>query len=121
MRNLVDPPPSLRCELCRGELRFKRIEPDDPAFDREVEIFFCVECSRVHSHRKIHNPYAAHTARSVSRGKVDEPGEADSNRRARCGVADSADDIADSTQWAHRPSSRGRAAKRSSVNYCSGS
>ena len=39
MRNLVDPPPSLHCELCHGELRFKRIEPDDPVFDIVVEIF----------------------------------------------------------------------------------
>ena len=39
MRNLVQPPPSMHCELCDGELRFKRIEPDDPAFDMEVEIF----------------------------------------------------------------------------------
>jgi hypothetical protein len=38
MRNLVQPPTSMHCELCDGELRFKRIEPDDPAFDMEVEI-----------------------------------------------------------------------------------
>ena len=37
MRNLIQPPPSMHCELCDGELRFKRIEPDDPAFDMEVE------------------------------------------------------------------------------------
>ena len=82
MRNLVEPPPSLHCERCRGELRFKRIEPDDRAFDREVEILVCIECGRVHSHRMIHNPYAAHTTRGVARGKVDPPGEAGSNRRA---------------------------------------
>ena len=120
MRSLVEPPPSLHCELCHGELRFKRSESDDPTFDRQVEIFVCVECGRVHSHRMIHNPYAPHTARSVPRGKDDEPDEAGSNRRARCGVTGSADD-ADSTQSARRPSSPGRAADRSSINYYLGS
>ena len=82
MRNLVEPPPSLHCELCHGELRFKRIEPDDSVFDIEVEIFVCVKCSRVHSHRLIHDPYAAHTAGSVPRGKVDQRGGAGSDRYA---------------------------------------
>jgi hypothetical protein len=121
MRNLVEPPPSLRCELCHGELRFKRSEPDDPDFDRQVEIFVCVECGRVHSHRVTRNPYAAHTARRMPSGKVDQPGEADSNRRARCWVTDSADDVAESTQWARRPFSPSRAAERNSVNYYLGS
>jgi len=49
MRNLIQPPPSMHCELCDGELRFKRIEPDDPAFDMEVEIFVCSKCGHVHS------------------------------------------------------------------------
>ena len=80
MRNLVQPPPSVHCESCNGELRFKRIEPDDPVFDREVEILICVECGRVHSHRKIHNPYAAHTARSMPRRNVDQADGARSNR-----------------------------------------
>ena len=82
MRNLVQPPPSLHCELCDGELRFKRIESDDPIFDREVEIFVCVECGRVHSHRMIHNPYAAHTARSMPPGNVDHPSGAGGSRYA---------------------------------------
>ena len=79
MRNLVEPPSSLHCELCHGELRFKRIEPDDPVFDREVEILICVECGRVHSHRVTRNPYAAHTAKRMPRGKVDQPGGAGSS------------------------------------------
>jgi len=57
MRNLVQPPASLHCESCDGELRFKRIESDDPVFDREVEIFVCVKCGRAHSLRMIHDPY----------------------------------------------------------------
>jgi len=66
MRNLIQPPPSMHCELCDGELRFKRIEPDDPAFDMEVEIFVCSKCGHVHSLPVIHDPYAAHTARSMA-------------------------------------------------------
>ena len=53
MRNLVDPPPSLRCQLCGSELRFKRIEPDSPVFDTQVEIFVCVKCGRAHPSRMI--------------------------------------------------------------------
>ena len=82
MRNLVQPPPSMHCEFCYGELRFKRIESADPDFDTEVEIFVCVKCGRAHPGRMIHDPYAAHTARSVPRGKVDQPGGAGSNRYA---------------------------------------
>ena len=76
MRNLVQPLPSLHCERCDGELRFKRIESDDPVFDTEVEIFVCVKCGRAHSRRIIYDPYAAHTARSMPLGKVDQPGGA---------------------------------------------
>ena len=82
MRNLVQPPPSLHCQVCDGELRFKRIESDDPGFETEVEIFVCVRCGRAHSLRRIHDPYAAHTARSMPRGKVDQSGGAGSDRYA---------------------------------------
>ena len=57
MRNLVQPPPSLHCELCDGELRFKRIESDDPVFATEVEIFVCVKCGREHGRRMVRDPY----------------------------------------------------------------
>jgi hypothetical protein len=80
MRNLVQPPPSLRCEHCDGELQFKRIEPDNPGFDMEVEIFVCSKCGHVHSLPVIHDPYAAHTASSIPPGKVDQPGGPGSNR-----------------------------------------
>jgi hypothetical protein len=29
MRNLVQPPPSMHCELCHGGLRLRLIEPDE--------------------------------------------------------------------------------------------
>ncbi len=73
MRNLVQPPPSQHCQICDGELRFKRIEPDDPVFDTEVEIFVCVKCSRAHSRRMIHDPYAAHIASRMRHGAVGQP------------------------------------------------
>jgi hypothetical protein len=82
MRILVQPLPSMHCERCDGELRFKRIEPADPVFDMEVEIFVCVVCGRTHSRRMIHDPYAAHTARSMPRGNVDQSGGAGSDRYA---------------------------------------
>jgi hypothetical protein len=62
MRNLTEPPPSMHCERCNAELRFKQIEPDDPGFDMEVEIFVCSKCGHAQSLRVIHDPYAAHTA-----------------------------------------------------------
>ena len=67
MRNLVEPPPSLHCELCHGELRFKRIEPDDPVIDIVVEIFVCVECGRVHSRSDEFTTPMPHTPRGVCR------------------------------------------------------
>jgi hypothetical protein len=70
MRNLVQPPPSMHCELCGGELRFKRTELDDPAFDMEVEIFVCSICGRAHSVRVMHDHYAAHTASSMPSSRV---------------------------------------------------
>ena len=70
MRNLVEPLPSMRCQDCNGELLFKRIEPNDPAFDIEVQIFVCAKCGREHSQRLIQEPYAAHTARDAERRGV---------------------------------------------------
>ena len=61
MRNLVQPLPSVHCEHCGGELLFKRIEEDDPAFDIEVQVFVCAKCGREHSRKLMHDPYAAHT------------------------------------------------------------
>jgi len=82
MRNLVQPPPSMHCELCYGELRFKRIESDDPVFDTEVEIFICIKCGSAHSRRMIHDRYTAHPTRSIPRGNVDQSDGAGSNRYA---------------------------------------
>jgi hypothetical protein len=82
MRNLVQPLLSLRCERCDGELRFKRIEPADPIFDAQVEIFVCAKCGRAHSRRMNRDPYAARVARNMPRDKVDRSGGADGDRYA---------------------------------------
>ena len=50
MRTLVEPPPSSRCALCRGELRLKLIEPANPRGELENEIFVCVVCLREQSY-----------------------------------------------------------------------
>jgi transposase len=44
MRPLVQPPPSTRCSRCRGELRLKRVDPDDGPFESMKEIFVCASC-----------------------------------------------------------------------------
>lgn len=49
MRTLVQPPPSLSCGLCGGELRLKRIEPADPTLDLENEVFTCENCGHEQS------------------------------------------------------------------------
>ena len=44
MRALVQPPPSSRCKLCGGELRFKLIEPANRVYGLDNELFVCVNC-----------------------------------------------------------------------------
>jgi hypothetical protein len=67
MRSLVQPSPSMRCAFCDGELLFKRLEPDNPAFDTEVQIFVCSKCGRPHSRKVVHDPYTPHVARETAR------------------------------------------------------
>ena len=70
MRNLVQPPPTMRCKFCDGELRFSSVEPDDPTFDIEIQIFVCVKCGHVHPRKVMHDPYAAHAANWVPPSKA---------------------------------------------------
>ena len=67
MRNLVQPLPSTRCEHCKGELLFKRIESELPALDMEVQLFVCAKCGRERLRKLIHERYTAHTATVVER------------------------------------------------------
>jgi hypothetical protein len=47
MRTLVEPPSSLHCDHCRGELRFKElIDPGNGTRDLDEEIFICAKCGR---------------------------------------------------------------------------
>jgi hypothetical protein len=80
MRNLVQPPPSMHCELCRGELRFKSSDQDDLTFDMEVQIFVCAKCGHEHSRRLIHDPYVAHTAGTTHPGRGIRRSASGSNR-----------------------------------------
>jgi len=80
MRNLVQPPPSMHCEFCDGELQFKLIEPDDPVLDTEVQVFVCAKCGHEYSRMMIHDRYAAHTASNMPPAEVDQPGGSGSHR-----------------------------------------
>jgi hypothetical protein len=70
MRNLVQPPPSLRCDLCQGELQLKRIDPDGPSLEWDCEIFVCIKCGHEHSYRVSHDRYAAHSRSDKPPAKV---------------------------------------------------
>ena len=65
MRNLVQPPPSMHCERCHGELRLKLIEPEDPALQLEVERFVCAKCGREYAYTVTHDRYAAQSTRNI--------------------------------------------------------
>jgi hypothetical protein len=60
MRTFVHPPPSLHCDLCQGELRFKRTDPAGPSLEWDCEIFVCIKCGLEHPYRVSHDPYVAH-------------------------------------------------------------
>ena len=65
MRRLVDPPPSLHCEVCGGDLLLATIKPDDPGFDIEVQEFVCVKCGQKHSRKVMHDRYTGHGAEGM--------------------------------------------------------
>jgi len=55
MRTLVQPPPSSHCDLCGGELRFKKIESANRTLELEDEILVCVTCGRGRLYTVSHN------------------------------------------------------------------
>ena len=63
MRNLVQPPPSLHCGLCNGELRLKLIEPANSVLELDAEIFVCAKCGHEQSHVVIHDHTTPHHVR----------------------------------------------------------
>jgi hypothetical protein len=62
MRVLVQPPPSQRCEICNGELRFKAIRKDAANFDVDVQAFVCIKCGHERVFNAPHEPYGARAA-----------------------------------------------------------
>jgi hypothetical protein len=70
MRNLVQPPPSLHCDLCDGDLRLKLIEPANPVLDLDAETFVCAKCGHEQSYVVDHDHYAAHTAVNMRPAEV---------------------------------------------------
>jgi hypothetical protein len=70
MRTVVQPPPSLHCDLCHGELRLKQLAPDGPVFEFDVEVFVCAKCGHEQSHRVSHDPYVAQAASNMPPAKV---------------------------------------------------
>ncbi len=62
MRTLVEPPPSLHCEVCGGELRLKQIETANRTLDLDNEILVCIDCGHEqactvsHNHTGHHRP-----------------------------------------------------------------
>jgi hypothetical protein len=49
MRNLIPPPPSIRCDRCTGELRLKQIEAASPVLNKDLQIFVCANCDHEQS------------------------------------------------------------------------
>jgi len=71
MRTLVQPPPSLYCDFCHGELRLKQTDQEDkPLLDLDIEIFVCVKCGHEKLYTVMHDPYVAHTASKMPTAKV---------------------------------------------------
>lgn len=58
MRKLIEPPPSLKCERCSGELRLKLIHAADPVQNADVEIFACAECDHEQLYRVNRDHYS---------------------------------------------------------------
>jgi uncharacterized protein with PIN domain len=76
MRNFVQPPPSMHCELCDGVLRFKLTKAGDPTVNMEVQTFVCTNCGHEYPRTVMHDRYAAHTASNTptaEAGRITRP------------------------------------------------
>ena len=61
MRTHVEPPPSLHCNHCSGELRVKGvIEPVSETLELGEEVFVCVKCGREQVCIVSHDNYQPH-------------------------------------------------------------
>ena len=60
MRNLVQPPPSMHCDYCKGEMRLKLVEPVNAILELEAEIFICAKCGHERAHVVTHDHTMPH-------------------------------------------------------------
>ena len=61
MRTHVEPPPSLHCNDCHGELRLKElIEPVNGTLELDEEVFVCEKCGREQVCIVSHDKYQPH-------------------------------------------------------------
>jgi hypothetical protein len=65
MRTLIDPPPSLRCDLCNGELRLKKIEQHTSSLESDTTTFVCAKCGHEKSYRVSRDPHSAPRAEAA--------------------------------------------------------
>jgi hypothetical protein len=73
MRTLVDPPPSVNCALCKGELLVRHIEPNSAVPDMEIQNFVCAICGCEYSRMVKHDRYAAHAAKNMPPAELGQP------------------------------------------------
>jgi hypothetical protein len=65
MRAHVDPPPSLRCDLCNGELRLKKIEQHTSPLESDATTFLCAKSGREKLYRASRDPHSAPRAEAA--------------------------------------------------------
>ena len=62
MRTLVQPPPSIHCDRCGGDLRLKLVKPSLRTDGFENETLVCETCSREQSCIVEHDKYSGPTS-----------------------------------------------------------
>ena len=65
MRTLVQPPRTLHCDFCHGELRLKQSDQGGPFFEFNVNTLVCIKCGHETSYRMSHDRYAAPRASNI--------------------------------------------------------
>jgi hypothetical protein len=62
MRRRLDPPPFIRCTVCRGELLLKCIKAESVDSDADIAIYHCERCGHELTHLLAYSPYNPHDA-----------------------------------------------------------
>ena len=60
MRPLVEPPPTLKCALCGGDLLLKQVDASVIDGKKDVELFVCTKCGHEQSFKVNHDQHSAH-------------------------------------------------------------